>query len=470
MSVRFAAWQRRDTIRPMRWLADAVYLLAGLAYAPVALYQALVHGRNRTGWGERFGGVPDLPPGRCRIWVHGVSLGEVNATPRLIAALRERLPEAEIVFSSTTDTGHARAVQLYGRERVFRFPLDFSPVVARALRRIKPSLIVLMELEVWYNLTRMARARGVPVAVVNGRLTEHSARRLRWLGAAGRAMFGDLAWVGAQDATIAARFRALGVPAERVQVTGSLKWDTAEVTDRVAGTEALAAALGLDRRRPVWVCGSTGAVEEEQAVLAAHRRVLETWHAGEPPLLVVVPRKPERFDETARLIEQAGFTCVRRTQRRDGDNGGPLPRDAVILGDTMGELRKFYSLADAAFIGRSLVAMGGSDPMEAAALGRPILAGPHMENFAEPVEALNAAGAVCRVRVTEELAAAVREWLEDRTRAHAIGAKGQGVVRSMQGATQKTVERLVEVANYRLPSAAETRPSGSVQRPAETRR
>ena len=194
----------------MRWLADLVYVLTGLAYLPVALYQAAVLGKNRRGWRERFGSVPLRDPGKPRIWIHAVSLGEINATPRLVDALRKHLPDHDIVVSTTTDTGFARAVQLYGREHVFRFPLDFSLVIGRALRRIQPTLLVLVELEVWYNLTRMATARGVPIAVVNGRLTERSARRLLVLGPLGRQMFRSLAWVGAQDEAISDRFRRVG--------------------------------------------------------------------------------------------------------------------------------------------------------------------------------------------------------------------------------------------------------------------
>ena len=173
----------------MRWLADLIYVFAGLAYLPVALYQAIVLGKNRRGWGERFGSVPLRDAGKPRIWIHAVSLGEINATPRLVDALRARLPDHDIVVSTTTDTGFARAVQLYGADHVFRFPLDFSLVISRVLRRIRPTLIVLVELEVWYNLTCMATARGVPIAVVNGRLTERSARRLLLLGPFCRQMF-----------------------------------------------------------------------------------------------------------------------------------------------------------------------------------------------------------------------------------------------------------------------------------------
>jgi 3-deoxy-D-manno-octulosonic-acid transferase len=441
---------------PMHWIADLVYLVAGIAYLPVALYNALVLRKNRRGWGQRFGGVPVRDPRRPRIWIHAVSLGEINATPRLAAALRERLPGTDIVFSTTTDTGYARGVEFYGADRVFRFPLDFSMVVARVLRRVRPTIIVLVELEVWYNLVRMATRRGIPVAVVNGRLTERSARRLRRLGPAARSMFADLAWVGAQDETIAGRFRSVGAPHDRVGVTSSLKWDSAAVTDRAGGADALAGALILDGSRPVWVCGSTGPGEEAM-ILDAYREVLSRGKsvahhvhgcpANEPgvPLLVIVPRKPERFDEVARLIVGAGFACVRRSLRPDGFAGAPCADSAVILGDTMGELRKFYSLADVVFVGRSLVPLGGSDPMEVAALGKPIVAGPHMENFESPVSVLRDAGAIRRVQSTGALASVIGELLGDATTREWMGAAARAVVLEHQGATQRTVDQLVRL-------------------------
>lgn len=428
----------------MRWLADLLYLLAGLLFLPFALYQAVFLKKNRSGWRQRFGKVPTFEPGRRRIWVHAVSLGEINATPALVAALKERLPEAEFVFSTTTDTGYARAVQHYGAERVFRFPLDFSLVVSRVLERVQPAMIVLVELEVWYNLVRMASARGIPVVVVNGRLTGRSHRRMKRVGAFVRPMFADLAWVGAQDEIIASRFISLGVPSDRVEVTGSLKWDSAQVTDTVAGAEALAEALGLTGAEPLWVCGSTGPGEEE-LILTAYRELMERARARKAgavfPRLAIVPRKPERFDEVARLVEQRGFTCMRRSICPDSHTNKPEP-DAVILGDTMGELRKFYSLASVVFVGRTLVPLGGSDPMEVAALGKPILIGPRFENFELPARALLEAGAAKLVRTANDLVSAVGEVLSDSGEAKAMGERGRGAVLANQGATARTADRL----------------------------
>ncbi|MGD2110127.1 MAG: 3-deoxy-D-manno-octulosonic acid transferase [Phycisphaerae bacterium] len=441
----------------MRFVADLLYLLFGLLYLPVALYQAVVLGKNRTGWGERFGSVAVRDPERERLWIHAVSLGEVNATPRLVEGLREALPETDLVFSTTTDTGYARAVQLYGYENVFRFPLDFSLVIGRVLRRVRPTMVVLIELEVWYNLGLMAARRGIPVVVANGRLTARSASRLGRVGFAARRMFGDLAWVGAQDEAIAERFRDLGTRPDRIGVTSSLKWDSAHVAERIDGADALARAMGIDASRPLWVCGSTGPGEEE-IVLAAYRRLLSHWSglaqgvqvesasesAPPSPVLAIVPRKPERFDEVARLIDRSGFSCIRRSACSDGQ-ARSLDAPCVLLIDTMGELRKAYSLADAVFVGRSLVPLGGSDPIEVAALGKAVVVGPHTDNFAVPVAAFRDADALREVHSADELADAIGAILHDKRGANEMGERARRVVLSHQGATKRTVERIVGV-------------------------
>jgi 3-deoxy-D-manno-octulosonic-acid transferase len=368
-----------------------------------------------------------------------VSLGEINATPLLVQGLERKMPDHEVIISTTTDTGFARARQLYGEHRVFRFPLDFSWVVARVLRRVQPRLIVLVELEVWFNLVHAAYRRDIPVAVVNGRLTERSRRRFGWIAGPARSMFSKLAWVGAQDHAIAERFRELGTTNEQVETMGSIKWDSTTVADHVDGQTALARALGISENTPTWVCGSTGP-DEEAIILHAYSRVRQTISAVR---LVLVPRKPERFSEVAELIRRAGYPCIRRSGHADGTVLTDVTAETIILGDTMGELRKFYCLADVVFVGRSLVPMGGSDPMEVAALARPIIAGPHMENFREPVAALTDAGALITATNAHQLADAVLQMIQDPQRARDCGAKARQVVIQHQGATERTVSRLV---------------------------
>ncbi len=432
----------------MRLVVDLCYVAAAALLAPVVLYRAISTGKYRHDWDQRRGWLPELPPGKPRVWIHAVSMGEVNAVRGLVAAWRERSPETEFVISSTTDTGIDRARKLFSDLTVVRYPLDMSWFVSRALDRIAPTMVVLVELEVWYQFVTLAAARGIPVAVVNGRLTAgKSLRRFRWVLPVARRMFDRLAWVGAQDEVYAERFRQVGVPADRVTVTGSMKWDTAEVVDSIPGSDALARAMGLDQGRPTWVCGST-APGEERVILQAFV-VLRRKH---PTLqLVIVPRKPERFDEVGGMIERASFDCVRRSESPDGTERPPS-ETAVLLGDTMGELRKFYTLADVVFVGRTLARMGGSDMMEVAGLARPIIVGPHTDNFADTVRQLRAGDAVRILsadledpQAADALAGVVGELLGDRDSARRLAGNGRDVVKRNRGATRRTLDTLTEI-------------------------
>ena len=387
-----------------------LFTYAALLYAPVLLYQIVFLGKNRHGWGERFGHVAERTSRRRCVWIHAVSVGEVNATRALVQQIRNTSNDVEIVISSTTDTGYARAKVLYPDLKIFRYPLDFSWVVRRVLRRIKPTVIVLVEMEVWFNLATMAARRGVKVCVVNGRFTERSSQRLRLIGPLVRPMFRSLSWVGAQDERIAERFIRAGVPPESVEVLSSMKWDTATIAKQVPGEQDLADALGIRRDRRLIVLGSSGPGEEELFIEACDRLPLELNDTQ----LAIVPRKPERFREVARLIQRRGRECFRRSQLPDGS----LPPSntsgrGVILGDTMGELRKFYSLSDVVMVGRSMVPMGGSDPMEVAALGKPIIVGPHTENFADPVARLREADALTTADSIEDLSRKLCKILAD---------------------------------------------------------
>jgi len=431
----------------MRWFVDFCYLIAAVLLAPVVLYRAMVTGKYRHDWKQRRGYLPKLTPHSSRVWIHAVSVGEVNAVRGLINAWQQQSPETEIVLSATTDTGIARARALFPDLTIFRYPLDISRFVQRALDRIQPTMIVLVELEVWYQFVTLASARGIPVAVVNGRLSETSLRRFGWIRPVARRMFRVLSWIGAQDETYAERFRKVGVPAERVVVSGSMKWDTAELVDTIPGSDALARAMGLDPSRPIWVCGSTGP-GEEAVILKARDRV----RRGHPSLqLVLVPRKPERFDEVAAVIRRAGLLCVRRSQSPDGSERRPC-EGMVLLGDTMGELRKFYTLADVVFVGRTLAAMGGSDMMEVAALARPIIVGPHTENFADTVDQLERGRAIHVIDadlnapdVVDRLSQAVGVLLDDRQAAQTMADNGREVVKRNRGAIERTLCSLTEI-------------------------
>ncbi len=425
-------------------LIDFCYLVALCLVWPLVAFRRWRRGQS-VSLADRLGNIASRRvAGRC-VWIHGVSLGEINATTTLVATLRRRLPAAEIVISSTTDAGLKRARELYPDLLTFRYPLDLSFVVRRVFDRARPNVIVLMELELWPNLIEVARARGVPVLIANGRITaEKSVRRFQWpiLRSVARRMFRSLAWVGAQERAYADRFELLGVPRDRIEVTGSLKFDTATVGDFVAGQDELAREMGIDRGKPLWVCGSTGP-DEEAMVLEAFDELRRTM----PELqLAIVPRKPERFDEVARLVVQRGFACLRRSTGRPTHPADGPAATPVFLGDTLGELRKFYALANVVFVGRTLIPQGGSDLMEVAGLARAMVVGPHLENFAEAAAALVAAGGMLQVPSSKELAGAIRGLLSDAAAARTMGLRARQAIVERQGATERTAERIAMYA------------------------
>ncbi len=421
-------------------LFNLLYIPAALLYLPILLYRMVVLRKSRRGWGERLGGAPRRAGDRSCIWIHGVSLGEINATRTLVDALREK--NIDVCVSSTTDTGSDAAARLYPDLLRFRFPIDFSFCVKRTLRRVRPNILVLMELELWPNLLEVCAREGVPVAVANGRITEEKSMRryrLPLVSTIAHRMVGQLAWIAAQDGTYAERFQRLGVDSARVHTVGSIKYDTAQVTDAIDGADALAEALGIDRRAPMIVAGSTGPGEEE-ILLDAFDPLRKRIDGLQ---LAIVPRKPERFDDVARLIEARGFRCVRRSQHADGPQAA-LPDEGdcpvVILGDTMGELRKFYSLASVVFVGRSLVPMGGSDLMEVAALAKPMVYGKHIWNFEDIDRQLMAADAARKVMDASGLSAACEALLANEHASTAMGQRARTVVTRNQGATNAIIE------------------------------
>jgi len=450
----------------MRIVIDFVYLLAVVAISPVAIYRIIRHKRYRTGWAQRFGKIARKHPVKKCIWLHAVSVGEVNATKTLVEQLENRFGDFEIVISTTTDTGFAGANTLFGaKHTIIYFPFDFSWIMKRAFRNIRPSICLLMELEVWPNLVQIAKRLDVPVVVVNGRMSDKSFSRYSKIKPIAKKIFQKLSLILAQTDEYAQRFRGIGVPDERVIVTGSLKYDTAQITDRIEGADTLAAQLNIGDER-LWVVGGTGN-EEEKLLLDVYKNLKEQDQFGDLRL-VIVPRKPERFNEVAQLIGDAGFDFVRYSSLKNahapetdktpvslGDNPPRhserneverrISKQAVILGDTMGDLRKFYSLATIIFVGRSLVPMGGSDMMEAAALGKCTIFGPHASNFKQTVDALLEGQGAVMVKDKQDLLETMRKCLTGPDFAERIAQNGREVIRKNQGATARTIDQIAKL-------------------------
>jgi len=429
----------------MRLVTDCLYLLAAVAASPMVVYRMVRYGRYRAGWAQRFGKVTRKAPSKKCIWIHAVSVGEVNATKTIVKELENKFSNFEIVMSTTTDTGFARAITLFGAAHtVTYFPFDFSCTMSRAFRSIQPTICLLMELEVWPNFVQIARRLNVPVIVVNGRISDKSFSRYQKIRPIAKSIFRGVSLILAQTEEYARRFIKIGVPVEKVIVTGSLKYDTAQIVDNLKGAYALAAQLGIDDER-LWVAGGTGN-DEEKILLEVYQRLKQQGQFGDLRL-VIVPRKPERFDEVAQLIEQADLSLIRYSQLKDAKALPQVTKTDVILGDTMGDLRKFYSLATVIFVGRSLVPMGGSDMAEAAALGKCTIFGPYATNFRQTVEALLEGNGAIEVKDASELFDTVQECLTDSDFAHTIARNGREVIRKNQGATIKTFDQITKLLN-----------------------
>jgi 3-deoxy-D-manno-octulosonic-acid transferase len=399
---------------------------------------------ERMGQGVGQGVARDVSAG-LTVMIHAVSLGEIDATRAMVRMLADARPDLRFVVSTTTESGSERATELYGTDpnvTLIRYPLDFSPAVRRVLDGVRPAAVVLMELEVWPNFIRHCHAGGIPVLVVNGRLSDSSYRNYRVARPLVAPMFRRLAGVCAQDETYARRFVALGAPADRVRVTGTMKFDTAPPPGEVAGVAELAAATGLRLgAERVWVCGSTGP-GEEALVLDAYRNLLPRF----PDLrLVLVPRHKPRFDEVAGAIARAGFNVRRRSGLAAPPATQPKPgAPEVVLGDTFGELARFYSLADVVFVARTLVDLGprqrGSNMIEPAALAKPVVVGPFTQNFADAMRHFRSAEAIKVVDDAASLERAIAGILNAPAESAEMGRRAQEVVRRQQGATGRNVE------------------------------
>lgn len=402
-------------------IVDAAYLVGLLASSPVLVPRMLRRGKHRIDWKARLGRGESLPQAAApRILIHGVSVGEINAIRQLVDRLLTDTPAREVVVASTTTTGLARARTLYSeRCSVVQYPLDFSSSVSRFLDRIQPDLFASVELELWPNFTRACVRRGIPQIVVNGRLSERSFRGYRRVRPLIRPMFKRVDQVGVQDDVYADRFRQLGADSDSIVITGTMKWDTARVEDDVSGSSELAESMGIDRSRPLIVAGSTA--PDEHLLL----------HQATPKgvQLLCAPRRPEWFDQAAHILKG----CARRS-RSDSRSA----TDRYLL-DTMGELRAAYALADVVVVGRSFGELHGSDMMEPAALGKPVVVGPATGDFQLTVDALSQAGGIL-VSSQERLAEDLATLISRADLRSDLSKRAREVVIAQQGATSRTLE------------------------------
>lgn len=382
--------------------------------------------------GERFAvGLPPLKPGG--IWVHAVSVGESIAAAPMIRALQASHPELTITVTCMTPTGSERIQALFGDSVQHCYlPYDLPWAAAHFLNKARPKLAVVMETELWPNHIHQCAKRGIPVALANARLSERSARGYARFKGLTAPMLAELSLIAAQTQAEAERFRALGARSQCVEVTGSIKYDLKIDAELPARATELRHSWQADSR-PIWIAASTHAGEDE-IILAAHRQLLVS-HPD--TLLILVPRHPERFDGVFELCQRHGLATRRRSTGTAVE-----PGDQVLLGDTMGELLFLYALADVAFVGGSLVANGGHNLLEPAALGKPVLSGPHLFNFLEIAAQLREAGALNEVENAEQLAAHVAELLSNPDEVQRMHLAGLAVLKANQGALERLLDGL----------------------------
>jgi 3-deoxy-D-manno-octulosonic-acid transferase len=431
----------------MSLLLDFCYLLLLAASLPWLIWRSVRTGKYRQGYRQKFFGLaPRRVGNRPCIWFHAVSVGEVNLLATLLEPLSRQHPDWDLVVSTTTRTGYELARRKYANFPVFYCPFDFSWAVGRAMRRIRPDLLVLAELELWPNLIRSAQRCGAKAAIVNGRLSDRSFRgyeRIRWLTAW---MLRHVDLVAAQNDEYGERFRQLGAEQEQVVVTGSVKFDGARTERNPPQSRRLAQLAGIGDDDVVFLAGSTQA-PEEQIAMESYLRLRERH----PRLrLILVPRHPERFDEVAALLDRAGVAWQRRSQlERDGANRAAR----VLLVDTIGELGAWWATAAVGFVGGSLGSRGGQNMIEPAACGVPVCFGPNTQNFRDVVALLLAHDAAEVIHGVDELTAFVARTLESPDTAAALGQRARQLVLSQQGAAERTVERLEQLM-YLMPGCS----------------
>ncbi len=407
-----------------------------IAVSPYLLYQAIRHRKYVGSLRQRLGFLPLSfnVDGDASIWIHAVSVGETLTTRALLTELKARFPNLKIFLSTTTMTGQQVAGKLSDVDGVFYFPYDWSFTVKRTLDIVKPRLFLMMETEIWPNLLRECREQGVHTVLVNGRVSPRSYARYRRIRPLFRRVLQDVDRFCMQSEESARRMIDLGAARDRVTVTGSLKFDSLDwpgVGPHGQSRDRVLRFFRISDQRPVVIAAST-LRGEDAAALSAFRRVKATWPNA---LLIIAPRHPERFGEVTRLVAEEGFSVRRRTE---------LPVDAephsdVIVLDTIGELARLYQIATVVFVGGSLVDAGGHNILEPAMFGKPIVFGPHMQNFAEIADVFLSHSAAMQVRGTRDLEDAMVELLGDSIRRERLGAAARALVEANRGAKARTI-------------------------------
>lgn len=422
---------------------NLVYGLLALALAPWLCVRRWFYGKRLGSFREKFFGCLPVRNHRPSLWCHAVSVGEVIQLRPVLQELLSRNPDLDIWITTTTVTGHEVAKKLFPEHTVCFFPWDFSWSVRAALHRVRPAMVILVELELWPNFLTACERSNIPVVIINGRMSDRSFRRYRLIHGLMSRMLRQVRLILAQNETYASRFIFLGAETSVVHITGSIKFDRVASNRNNPQTAEIRASFGIDEEAQVLIAGSTQSPEELYA-LNVYRQL---WPHFKKLRLVVVPRHQERFHEVAELIQNQGFELIRRSdsKSRGLENSSAETSPPILLLDTLGELSAAWGMADIAFVGGSLSKRGGQNMIEPAGYGAAVLFGPHTRNFQDVVDILLGNEAARVVLDEQDLLETVRMLLKDQTLICAMGSRAQDLVLHQQGATKTTVDLLLQV-------------------------
>jgi 3-deoxy-D-manno-octulosonic-acid transferase len=439
------------------YLAYSLLLSLGLlVLIPHFLYQALAHGKYVEGLRQRLGSVTPIAGQRPLIWLHCVSVGETQAARPLVERLRKEFPDHRLVVSTITRTGQKLAADVFARQAdaVFYFPFDWRWSVRRALRIIQPSVVLLMETELWPNFLRECKAREIPVALVNGRISRQSFQRYSWIKPFLRRVLEAVNIAVMQSDADANRLEELGMRADRIRTAGNLKFDAGALPSTGGKTAQIRERFGIVAAAPLILAASTHA-PEEKIILESFRKL----RASRPVRLMLAPRHPERFAEVASLIQNSGLTWARRTNAPDAAD----TQTDVILLDTIGELPATYSLATVVFVGGSIVDRGGHNVLEPAAAGIPVVTGAHTHNFHAIVSLLNEANAIVQLSAlegdaaSEQLAKVLNELLANPARRNELAARAKQLIATNHGAAERTIKLIAPLLSTKRRDSSQSK-------------
>ncbi|MEK7309277.1 MAG: 3-deoxy-D-manno-octulosonic acid transferase [Planctomycetota bacterium] len=420
-------------------IVDFVYLIYIILTSPYYLFKFATSHYHRQGLPQRFGFIKKRENNKKCIWLHGASVGEINASEILIERLSKLYPACELVISTTTPSAQKLVKKKYPEIMSFFFPIDLSIIIRSVLNRIKPSLIILIEQELWLNLIRLSDSMNIPVILLNGRMTKHSTRKYRLIKPLIKRIWNKVSYFCVQNEEYLERFKHLGIHSSKLRITGNMKYDLLNTAPVKAQGDSYKNIFGIKDGDLVIIAGSTHPPEEE-IIIDAYSELKNKFTTEGSPVganlrLIIAPRHPFRFDDVDKIIKAKGFEVVRRSNPPAAIN-----KSAIVLLDTLGELNKVYEIADIVFVGGSLVRHGGQSILEPAAAGKAMIFGPDMSNFQDISDQLIKEGAAISVPDKSGLHQTFLSLIAEPARRNQIGAKAKDIISRYQGATAQNME------------------------------